>query len=166
MTTDAGSIRAALAETRSTLARSLEDRESWVVAGNEAGLSKTELAELSGLSRQAIYDILAKAAQRKLVADAGVVVEVEAMWKMGQVIEDRWGLRWRGDVHSLNPQSWCSRSVGLRIRRSHEQMAARGPLKKIRIDRAFAGDEAKAARQAGEAEDDAVVVEPVEDPEP
>ena len=165
MTTDAGSIRAALSETQHTITRGLEEREALVVAGNDAGLSKTELAELSGMSRQAIYDILARAADRKKAANADAVAEVEAMWTLCQVVEDRWGLRWRADIAmNSNARAWMCRSVGLRVWRSHEKMAERGPLKKIRVDRL--GGEAKATRLAHEAEDAAVVVEPHEDPEP
>lgn len=168
MTTDAGSIRAALSETQNTITRGLEDREALVVAGNDAGLSKTELAELSGLSRQSIYDILARAADRKKAANADAVAEVKSMWRFGQVIEDRWGLRWRADSRVNVPaeQVWFCRSVGLRVRLPHEKMATRGPLKKIRVDQVFAGEDAKIARRTGEAEDAAIVVEPNEDPEP
>lgn len=170
-TSDAEAIRAELAETRDRLAR----RDADVAAAADAGLSKTEIAQLTGLSRQHIYDVLARHAERQKVASDAAVTEVEAMWELGQVIEDRWGLRWRGDWAVVDSKSngWQCRSVGLRIWRSHEKMAERGPLKKIRLDEVFAGPlgsekqkTAVAARKAGEAEDAAFVVEPHEDPEP
>lgn len=168
MTTDAAAIRddlARYAEHRRAVERS---RDTLVAAGNDAGIPKTELASLTGLSRQAIYDILAKAAEREQAADGAAVAEVQAMWTRGQVIEDRWGLRWRADnpVSSPNQEMWQCRSVGLKIWRAHEKMAERGPLKTIRVDLVLAGEKAQAARKAGEVEDSSVVVEPHEDPEP
>jgi hypothetical protein len=169
-TSEAAALRSELAETRDRLAR----RDADIAAASDAGLSKTEIAQLTGLSRQHIYDVLARHAERKKVADNAAVAEVEAMWQIGQVIEDRWGLRWRGDVAvNSNSRGWLCRSVGLRTWRSHEKMAERGPLKKIRLDKVFAGvlgsdtqKTAMAARKAGEVEDAAVVVEPHEDSEP
>lgn len=81
-------------------------------------------------------------------------------WTRGTVIEDRWGLRWRADTRiPSGGEGWQCRSVGLRIFRTDEQMAERGPLKFIRLDQVFAGGAAKAARQAGEAEDARVTVD-------
>lgn len=168
-TSDAAALRAELAETRDRLAR----RDADVAAAADAGLSKTEIAQLTGLSRQHIYDVLARHAERQNVASNAAVAEIEAMWAIGQVVEDRWGLRWRGDwAVESKANGWLCRSVGLRIWRSHEKMAERGPLKKIRLDEVFAGPlgsekqkAATAARKAGEAEDAAIAVEPHEDPE-
>lgn len=85
---------------------------------------------------------------------------VEAMWKLGNVVEDRWGLRWRADyVSGLPGKRWCCRSVGLRIHRGHEAMAERGPLTFVRQDRVFAGEDATAARKMSEEDDRAVTVD-------
>lgn len=78
----------------------------------------------------------------------------------GSVMEDRWGLRWRADTAIPSGRGgWQCRSVGLRTFITDEQMQERGPLKFVRLDQVFAGDEAKAARQAGEAADAEVTVE-------
>lgn len=171
--TETGSIREQLADQQSVLARAQHEREQLVIQGAEAGMSKVELANLSGLSRQTVYDILQKHADAKTAAKTDDVRRVEAMWKFGQVIEDRWGLRWRADyvtgLRADDPdrgRRWCLRSVGLRTRLTSARMAEREPLHLIRVDKVFAGDEAKAARLAGEAEDAAVTVTPHEDPEP
>ena len=88
------------------------------------------------------------------------------LWKFGQVIEDRYGLRWRADLNMIRDErGWYCRSVGLRVFLSGKMMAGRGPLKKIRVDY-VGGDQARAAREAGEVEDHAVVVEPIEDEDP
>lgn len=78
----------------------------------------------------------------------------------GSVVEDRWGLRWRADTAvPSGREGWQCRSAGLRTFLTDEQMSERGPLKFIRLDQVFAGEEAKAARIAGDAEDAAVTVD-------
>jgi hypothetical protein len=80
------------------------------------------------------------------------------------VVADRYGLRWRADYHIIG-KGWFCRSVGLRVFLTGEKMADRGPLTRIRRDRVFAGEAARAARVAGEADDQAVTVTAGEDPE-
>jgi hypothetical protein len=76
------------------------------------------------------------------------------------VVEDRWGLRWRADTAiPSGREGWQCRSAGLRTFLTDEQMSERGPLKFIRLDQVFAGEAAKAARIAGDAEDAAVTVD-------
>jgi hypothetical protein len=173
MTVDAAAIRAELAETRERMA----NRDALITAGSEAGIPKTELAELSGLSRQHIYEVLTRWADAKRRADESEVGKVAAMWQLGQVVEDRWGLRWRADITMKlageESHRWFCRSCELRTSISHEKMATRGPLKKIRVDKIFAGPfgspqqkQAVAERKAGAAEDAAVMIAPHEDPEP
>lgn len=157
--TDRTQIRTALTEVRDQISHGVEDRDALIAAGDRARIPKTELAELTGLSRQTIYDILTKQAVQAKAAEKSEVAATEAMWKMGQVIEDRWGLRWRADFNMRTAtNAWFCRSVGLRISRTHERMAERGPFKLIRVDRVFGGDEARTARKVGEAEDAAVTV--------
>jgi hypothetical protein len=157
-TAEARGIRAALVEARDQVSRGLEDRDTQIVAGASANIPKSELAELSGLSRQGVYDVLAKRAEQEKAASADETAAVEAMWKLGQVVEDRWGLRWRADVQAKGANGWQCRSVGLKVWRTHDKMAERGPLRKVRLDRVLGGDEARTARLAGEAEDAKVTI--------
>lgn len=95
------------------------------------------------------------------LGDTGIRVERDLF--RSTVIEDRWGLRWRADTRAHGPHQgepgWQCRSVDLRVWRSDEQMLDRGPLRFIRVDAAFAGAAATAAREAGHAEDQAVTVD-------
>jgi DNA invertase Pin-like site-specific DNA recombinase len=56
-------IRAELIEAAKHVDAGREQRDRLVHQGAAAGIGKTELAELAGVSRQTVYDILAKEAQ-------------------------------------------------------------------------------------------------------
>lgn len=61
---DRNDIRRLLISAGKRVASGLRDREALIRAGDKAGISKTELAELAGVSRQTVYDILAKEAPK------------------------------------------------------------------------------------------------------
>jgi hypothetical protein len=81
-----------------------------------------------------------------------------AGWQLGRVVEDRWGLRWRGDIRvNSGGKGWSCQSAGIRAWRTSEQMLdERAPLTFVRMD-AGAGTDL-ASRKAGAAEDAAVTV--------
>lgn len=152
--TDRAEIRSSLAQKQGLIADSSRERDALIAAGDKAGIPKTELAHITGLSRQAIYDILARETARTKASDSEAINATAALWTLGQVVEDRWGLRWRADIPmNAKDKAWQCRSVGLKVWRSHEKMAERGPLRAIRIDRIAGGS---AGLQA-EAEVDAAI---------
>lgn len=57
-------IRVALIGARNQIQTSLAARDAYIRQGAAAGIGKVELAELAGVSRQTVYDILAKESQR------------------------------------------------------------------------------------------------------
>jgi DNA-binding XRE family transcriptional regulator len=159
-------IRLSLAETRTRLTQDLDERNRLIYEGDRAGILKTDLAKLAGVSRQSIYDLLAKEEtsikQQRLLEAAG---EIEH--RLGQVVEDRWGLRWRADVSSRTERkAWQCRSVGLKVWLTGGQLAERGPLTAVRVDPIFTSDpETRAQRREGQAEDEAVKPDLTENPE-
>jgi len=160
-------IRSALADNRLRADRDAGERERLVVAGDEAEIPKTELASLTGMSRQTIYDILNRAVEekrrRREYQDAG---DIE--FKLGRVVEDRWHLRWRADIKSSTRQpGWICRSVGLRVWRTGGQLVERGPLTHVRDEVIFTTERVvRAQREAAQASDHEIVHDGTEDPEP
>lgn len=163
-------IRAALADNRQRSDQYAEERESLVTAGDEAGIPKTELASLTGMSRQTIYDILDRHAKKKAHEERRRREQVDAgdiEFKPGRVVEDRWRLRWTGNIHTSTGPGWQCRSVGLRVWKSGGQLVERGPLTHIRDDVIFTRDQdVRAAREAARARDAEILHDGTEDPEP
>lgn len=145
------------------LVRDVDARERCIESGWVAGLTVEELATLSpGFVARVPVDVIRVYQQTRKEEAFAATAE---LWESGVVIEDRYGLRWRADCHiTRGERGWFCRSVGLRVFRTGEQMAERGPLKKIRRDLVFAGPEATAAREAGEKEDAEIIVAAGEDP--
>lgn len=160
---DTARIRTDLAGSVQDIARLFLRRETLIQAAWMANIPVTDIQSLAVAPAARTSDEVIKeyAKQREEEAFAATA----DLWKLGQVVEDRYGLRWRADWRDRAGRGWGCRSVGLRIFLDGARMAERGPLKVIRQDRVFAGEEAKAARVLGEEEDAAVTVTPVEDPE-
>jgi predicted DNA-binding protein (UPF0251 family) len=57
---DRNEIRSFLIAAGKKVASGLRERDALIREGDKAGISKTELAELAGVSRQTVYDILAR----------------------------------------------------------------------------------------------------------
>lgn len=162
-------IRSALADNKQRSDQYAEEREALVIAGDEAGIPKTELASLTGVARQTIYDILDRHAKRKVAEERRQRTQVDAgeiRHKLGRVVEDRWRLRWAADLSVRRGPVWRCRSAGLRICISGGQLAERGPLTHIRDDVIFTMDpEVRAEREAARAVDGEVLHDGTEDPE-
>lgn len=138
---DEQAARAALAEVRDQIKTVEAGREALIIKALRAGVNKTDIADAAGISRTTVYDVIRREEEiMRTEAKARAereFPEVLKLWKLGQVVEDRWGLRWRADTKMVGAgqDGWQCRSVGLRLWRNHEQLAERGPLKPIRIDR-------------------------------
>lgn len=148
---------------RQGIERAYANRDQLIGKAWEAGLTAAEIEDACRVDGPRTVNKVIS--EHRKTMEARAFEATADLWLRGQVVEDRWGLRWRADTHLRWGRGWFCRSVGLRIFRTGEQMAERGPLRRIRVDQVFAGPEAAAAREAGEVEDRAVTVEPHEDPE-
>ena len=138
-----------------------------MVAADAAEIPKTEIANLTGMSRQTIYDILnSDAEEKRRRRESSAAGDIE--FKLGRIVEDRWRLRWRADITSSTGQpAWLCRSVGLRVWRTGGQLAERGPLTHIRDEVIFTQDRVvRAEREAMQASDQEIMHDGTEDPEP
>lgn len=61
---DRNEIRSFLISAGKKVTSGLRERDALIRKGDKAGISKTELAELAGVSRQTVYDILAREASK------------------------------------------------------------------------------------------------------
>jgi hypothetical protein len=153
----------ALAAVARDITRLFAEREELVKAAWDAGMTPADiLANIGEHTTRTVNDILI---EHQKVRQAEAFAATAELWKWGAVIEDRYGLRWRADFSERRGKGWFCRSVGLRVYLDGTAMAARGPLKPIRVDKVLSGPGAKIERELGQAEDDAVTVSPAEDPE-
>jgi hypothetical protein len=168
---DAGQLRTRLAGSVADVARLFTLREHLITAAWDAGIGIKSIRDTAQIpTARTVDDIVKEYAEKQREVMFAATAE---LWKTGQVIQDRYGLRWRADTNmSSRERGWFCRSVGLKVFLTGTRMAERGPLTLIRQDRVFAGETgsaerlaAVAARKAGEVEDQAVTVTPVEDPE-
>jgi hypothetical protein len=156
-------LRVGLAGSLADITRLFAQRETLIRDAWVAGIPLSDIERLVGSpTGRSVGEIVREHEKQREEASFAATAD---LWKWGAVIEDRYGLRWRADLRERGGRGWGCRSVGLRTFLTGEKMAERGPLKPIRIDRVFAGDEAKIARDLGAVEDAAVTVEPAEDPE-
>jgi hypothetical protein len=156
-------LRVGLAGSLADITRLFAQRETVIRDAWTAGIPLSDIERLVGSpTGRSVGEIVKEHEKQREEASFAATAD---LWKWGAVIEDRYGLRWRADLREHVGRGWGCRSVGLRTWLTGEQMAKRGPLKSIRLDRVFAGDEAKIARDLGAAEDAAVTVAPAEDPE-